>query len=279
VPELPEVESARAVIERSALHRRIADVDDADTWVCRPHSPGELRAALVGRELTSALRRGKSIWCETSEDGPALGVHLGMSGRIHVSRPGAEDDEGGDYIGPGGTPGTSEATKSEWDRFTVVFEGGGDLRLFDKRRLGRVRLDPDIDALGPDAAEVGVGQFREIVGRSRAPVKARLMDQSALAGVGNLLADEALWQAAVDPRRPADELSRDELTLLHRKVRAAIRQAIKHGGVHTGEVVPHRKRGGHCPRCGAPMERATVGGRTTWFCSSEQDAARNERRP
>src|SRR5919202_5297173 len=91
VPELPEVESARAVIERSALHRRIADVDDADTWVCRPHSPGELGDALVGRELTAALRRGKSIWCETSEDGPRLGVHLGMSGRIHISRPGAED--------------------------------------------------------------------------------------------------------------------------------------------------------------------------------------------
>jgi formamidopyrimidine-DNA glycosylase len=270
VPELPEVESARAVIERSALHRRIADVDDADTWVCRSHSPGELRDALVGRELTAARRRGKSIWCETSEDGPMLGIHLGMSGRIHVSRPGAEDDEGGDYIGPGGTPGTSEKAKSEWDRFTLVFEDGGDLRLFDKRRLGRIRLDPDIDALGPDAAEVRVAEFRDILGRSRAPVKARLLDQGALAGVGNLLADEALWQAAVDPLRPADELSRDELTVLHRKVQTAIRHAIKRGGVHTGEIVPYRKRGEHCPRCGAPMERATVGGRTTWFCSQEQ---------
>jgi formamidopyrimidine-DNA glycosylase len=270
VPELPEVESARAVIERSALHRRIVDVDDTDTWVCRPHSPGELRDALVGHELTSALRRGKSIWCETSGGGPRLGIHLGMSGRIHVSRPGAEDDEGGDYVGPGGTPGTTVATKSEWDRFTLRFEDGGDLRLFDKRRLGRVRLDPDIDALGPDAAEVRLAEFREILGRSRAPVKARLMDQGALAGVGNLLADEALWQAAVDPRRPADELSREQLAVLHRKVRAAIRHAIRHGGVHTGEVVPHRRRGGLCPRCGAPMERATVGGRTTWFCSKEQ---------
>ena len=149
MPELPEVESARAVIERSALHRRISDVDDTDPWVCRPHPPGELRDPLVGRELTAARRRGKSIWCETSEDGPHLGIRLGMSGRIHVARPGAEDDQGGDYIGPGGTPGTSEAVKSEWDRFTLVFEDGGDLRLFDKRRLGRVRLDPAVDALGP----------------------------------------------------------------------------------------------------------------------------------
>jgi formamidopyrimidine-DNA glycosylase len=270
VPELPEVESARVVIERSALGRRIVDVDDTDSWVCRPHSAGELRDALIGRELTSAHRRGKSIWCETSDDGPRLGVHLGMSGRIHISRPGAEDDEGGDYIGTGGTSGSSRAVKSEWDRFTLVFADGGSLRLFDKRRLGRIRLDPDIDALGPDAAEVRVAEFRDIVGRSRAPVKARLLDQKAIAGVGNLLADEALWQAAVDPRRPADELDRDQLTVLHRKLQVAIRHAIKQGGVHTLEVVPHRKRGGHCPRCGAPMRRATVGGRTTWFCSKEQ---------
>ncbi len=270
VPELPEVESARAVVERSALHRRIAEVDDTDSYVCRPHSAGELRDALVGRELDAAHRRGKSIWCETTDDGPVLGIHLGMSGRIHVSRPGKQDDEGGDYVGSGGTSGSSREVKREWDRFTLGFADGGSLRLFDKRRLGRVRLDPDIEALGPDAAEVRVAEFREVVGRSRAPVKARLLDQHAIAGVGNLLADEALWQAAVDPRRPADQLDHDELTVLHRKLQVAIRHAIRNGGVHTGEIIDHRKQGEHCPRCGAPMRRATVGARTTWFCSSEQ---------
>ena len=272
MPELPEVESARAVVERSALHRTIADVDDADTWVCRPHQPGELRHALVGRELTAAHRRGKSMWCDTSDDGPALGLHLGMSGRIHVSPPAgadAEDDEGGDYVGTG-RAGAARAVKAEWDRFTLVFEDGGSLRLFDKRRLGRVRLDPDIDALGPDAAEVGAAELRELLGRSHAPVKARLLDQHVIAGVGNLLADEALWQAAVGPARPADELDRDEVTRLARALRTAIRRAVRRGGVHTGEVIEHRKRGGHCPRCGAPMRRATVGGRTTWYCSQDQ---------
>jgi formamidopyrimidine-DNA glycosylase len=272
VPELPEVESARAVIERSGLRRRIADVDDADTWVCRPHTPGEIKDALVGRTLTRAHRRGKSIWCDTSDDGPALGIHLGMSGRIHISRPRADegdDDEGGDYVGTGRSA-KARATKPEWDRFTLVFEDGGSLRLFDKRRLGRVRLDPDIDALGPDAAEVKAPVLRELLGRSHTAVKARLLDQHAIAGVGNLLADEALWQAAVDPRKPADELTHDEATTLARTLRTSIRRAIKQGGVHTGEIIKHRKRGDHCPRCGAPMQRATVGGRTTWFCSAEQ---------
>ena len=85
VPELPEVESARATIERAALDRTIADVDDRDTWECRPHAPGEISTALAGRRLTAACRQGKSLRCETSGDGPVLGLHLGMSGRILVT--------------------------------------------------------------------------------------------------------------------------------------------------------------------------------------------------
>ena len=273
MPELPEVESARAVIERSALGRRIAEVDDTDDWVCRPHVPGEIRDALLGRRLLVAHRRGKSMWVETSGGAvprPRLGIHLGMSGRILVTDPDGGQDEGGDYVGtrPQVTP-----VKPEWDRFTLFFDDGGALRLFDKRRLGRVRLDPDIEVLGPDAGEVRLADFRALVGASRAPVKARLLDQHAIAGVGNLLADEALWQAAIAPERPADDLDRDDVARLHRELRKAIRHAIKRGGVHTGEVIAHRKPGDHCPRCGAPMRRTDVGGRTTWACSVEQNFA------
>ncbi|MBF4762244.1 formamidopyrimidine-DNA glycosylase [Nocardioides islandensis] len=270
MPELPEVESARAVIERSALARVIAHVDDTDTWECRPHAPGEIRDALLGRRLVAAHRRGKTLWVETSgSDAPVLGIHLGMSGRILVSAPSGGVDEGGDYVGmrPQRTP-----LKPQWDRFTVTFEDGGALRLFDKRRLGRVRLDPDIDALGPDAGEVRLPAFRDLLGRSHTAVKARLLDQHAVAGIGNLLADETLWQAAVAPEQPADELDPDEVARLHRELRKAIRSAIRHGGVHTGEIIEHRKAGDHCPRCGAPMRRTVAGGRTTWACSVEQPA-------
>ena len=95
MPELPEVETARRLIADEALHRRITDVDDSDTFVCRPHSPGELRAALTGRTLTAARRRGKTMWCETSEDGPDLGIHLGMGGRIVVTSGDGRAAEGG----------------------------------------------------------------------------------------------------------------------------------------------------------------------------------------
>ncbi len=276
MPELPEVELARTTIERAALHRRIADVDDADSYECRPHSPGEIRDALVGRSLTGAFRRGKAMWCETSgvgrgrRPGPVLGLHLGMSGRIVVSGRGGDTDEGGDRITGSGSTAEQAARKPEWDRFTVVFADGGSLRLCDKRRLGRVRLDPDLAALGPDAQQVGVAEFRERVGRGSTAVKARLLDQSVVAGVGNLLADETLWQARLDPRRRVDELSRDELTALHRALHRATRAAVRHGGVHTGEVIGARSRGAHCPRCGAEMDRGTVGGRTTYWCPAEQ---------
>ena len=268
MPELPEVESARAVLEAGALEREVADVDDHDGWVCRPHVPGEIRAALVGHRLTAAHRRGKTMWCDTS-GGPVLGIHLGMSGRVVVTDGHGTPVEGGDRVR--GLTATDAGRDPAWDRFTVRFTDGGELRLFDKRRLGRVRLDPDLSRLGPDAGEVGVAEFRERMARGTAPVKARLLDQAVVAGVGNLLADESLWQARLDPRRRVDGLGPDDLTALHRALRRATTRALRRGGVHTGEVIAHRRPGDHCPRCGAAMQRASVGGRTTWFCPDEQE--------
>jgi formamidopyrimidine-DNA glycosylase len=101
-------------------------------------------------------------------------------------------------------------------------------------------------------------------------VKARLLDQSKIAGVGNLLADEALWRARVPPAAPAGRLPREDVDRLYRALRSALRSAIAKGGVHTGEVIAARHPGGQCPRCGAEMVHGTVGGRTTWWCSREQ---------
>ena len=175
MPELPEAERARQQIER-ALGREIVAVDDRDTYVCRPHAPGEIAAALVGRRLTAAHRRGKFLWAET-DDGPDLGLHLGMAGRIVVD----------------------EEPARRWDRFVLEFADGGRMALRDKRRLGRAVIEPDFTHVGPDAAEVSRDVFRERVGRGAMPLKARLLDQRSIAGVGNLLADETLWQARLSP--------------------------------------------------------------------------------
>ncbi|HEY9311339.1 hypothetical protein [Williamsia sp.] len=92
----------------------------------------------------------------------------------------------------------------------------------------------------------------------------------AIAGIGNLLADEVLWQCNLSPARRAKTLTTDDLDNLRVVLRRAIRSATKKGGVHTGEIIPFRKTGAVCPRCGAPMSRGIVGGRTTWWCSREQ---------
>jgi formamidopyrimidine-DNA glycosylase len=265
VPELPEVENARRLIADEALHRRIVDVDDNDTFVGRPHFPGEMRDALIGRMLTEAHRRGKTMWFETSESGPDLGLHLGMGGRIIVTSGDGRAREGGDPWRRDAQP-----RKTEWDRFTLRFADGGSLVLFDKRRLGRVRLNPDIDALGPDAAEVTPAEFRSLMTRGSIAVKARLLDQSRIAGVGNLLADEILWQARVHPATRTDRLRHRDVDRLYQALKDVIDAAMAKGGAHTGDVIAARHPGGTCPRCGADMVHGTVGGRSTWWCSREQ---------
>ncbi len=242
MPELPEAERARQVLEK-VLKRRITEVDDADTYVTRPHQPGEIASALHGHRFASAHRRGKFLWLET-DDGPTLGLHLGMAGRLIAS---PEDS-------------------TRWDRFTVNFDDGSRLVLRDKRRLGRAVLNPDYSHIGPDAAEVGREEFRRRIGSGNAPVKARLLDQGAIAGVGNLLADEVLWQAQIAPGRRTDTLSEDDLDRLRRELRKAVRLAIRHGGVHTLAFVQSRRGADGCPRDGHSLERAKIGGRTTYWC-------------
>ncbi len=232
----------------SAVGHRIAAVDDRDTYVCRPHAPGEIDAALRGHTIAAARRRGKFLWLET-EDGPELGLHLGMAGRFL----------------------TDPAKPTRWDRFTVEFEDGRRLVLRDKRRLGRALLNPDFAHVGPDAADVDRRRFRTLIGRGRTAVKARLLDQRAISGVGNLLADEALWQARLSPLRQTGSLTLEELDRLRRQLRAAIRSAIRQGGVHTGRFVRVRGRDGSCPRDGHALNRATVGGRTTYWCPACQE--------
>jgi formamidopyrimidine-DNA glycosylase len=201
----------------------------------------------VGHTLATAHRRGKFMWLET-EDGPALGLHLGMAGRIVVD---PEDS-------------------SRWDRFTLEFDDGGRLVLRDKRRLGRAVLNPDFSHVGPDAAEVGREEFRRLIGAGRAPIKARLLDQHAISGIGNLLADEILWQARIAPTRLTSSLPLDDLDRLRRALRAAVRSAIRLGGAHTGRFIAARERDGACPRDGHRLNRARIGGRTTYWCPACQ---------
>ena len=258
MPELPEVEAYRRLAER-ALHRPIQAVMAPDAWFLKRGLTAEaVTAALTGRSLRAARRIGKLLLLDT--DGPVLALHFGMSGRLIVD----------------GTAGVDNLVYSSnreldvWDRFGLRFADGGDLRVRDPRRLGGVEIDPDENRLGPDAWSVGAAVLARLLRTSEAPLKARLMDQSRLAGVGNLIADETLWRAGLDPARPASSLSANEHRRLHRHLRQTIDDLFARGGSHAGRLMDERFPGGHCPRDGTPLVRRTVGGRTTFSCPTHQ---------
>ena len=199
-----------------------------------------VRAALTGTELVEARRRGKLMLVDVSS-GAVIGLHLGMSGRVII-----DGEAAGDPLVY-----ASNRDVAVWHRFGLGFADGGSMFLRDPRRLGAVELDPDEDRLGPDAFVLTLAQLRAVVARSRAPIKAVIMDQSRIAGLGNLLCDEALWRAGIDPARAAPIHSptptRSVCTAHPRHV-ARTRQTgrLPHRGSHVaaraGLALPTRRR-------------------------------------
>ena len=237
MPELPEVEFYRRLAEK-ALGRTIAEVEAPDAWYLkRGLDAAGVTAALTGRSFTSARRIGKLLLLDTSDGGPTLGLRFGMSGKLVVDGTAGIDD----------LIYSSNLALEKWDRFGLRFADGGDLRMRDSRRLGGVELDPDEDRLGHDALAITPGALERAL-QSDAPLKARLMDQARVAGVGNLIADEALWRAGLDPARPARSLDANELRRLHRHLRRTLDDFLTRGGSHTGDLLPHRRPGGTCPK-------------------------------
>lgn len=259
MPESIEVEYYRRLAER-VLGRRIVGVDAPDPWFLKGGlTPSSLTDAVTGRAFTAARRIGKLLLLETA-DGPTVGLRFGMTGRVIVDGVAGIDDL--QY--------SSVRDEPAWDRVTFRFGGGGDLRVRDPRRLGGVVLDPDESRFGADVLSITPPALRDALAGSSAPLKARLLDQSRVAGVGNLIADEALWRAGLDPARPAGSLGPHELRRLHRHLRATVDELLVRGGSHTGDVFGSRAPGGRCPKDGAEMVRRTIGGRTTWSCPHHQ---------
>jgi formamidopyrimidine-DNA glycosylase len=257
-----EVEYYRRLAE-GALRREIASVRVPDPHCLGDHlSPAGLRRSMLGRCFDRARRHGKLLLLDT--DGPTVGIRFGMTGGLVVD----------DRLAVDRLLYSAGAFGSKWVRLEVGFADRGSLALHDPRRFGRVVLDPDEGTLGPDALDVTPSALRAVLA-SRVPgggppLKARLQDQAHLAGIGNLLADEILWRAALSPWRPSGSLEPAELRRLHRALRATLTALSERGGSHTGDLMAERRPGGHCPRDGAPLTRDRVGGRTTWWCPAHQ---------
>jgi formamidopyrimidine-DNA glycosylase len=260
VPELPEIEEYRQLAER-ALGRPIATVLVGDPRFVRgTTTPRQLGRVLRGNAFAGARRHGKLLVLELADGAHRLGLRFGMTGRLRVDEVVAAED----------LVYASRRRLAAWDRFGVGFADGGSMVVGDPRLLGGVSLDPDESALGPDALSVTAAQLRAALDGSAVALKARLMDQSRVAGIGNLIADELLWRASLSPVRRAGSLVAPELRRLHHHLRRTLADMIERGGSHTGDLMPQRRPGGRCPRDGAELRRSVVGGRTTWWCRRHQ---------
>jgi formamidopyrimidine-DNA glycosylase len=277
VPELPEVEAARRLAARVAVGRRIAEVWCADDpIVFEGVRPARVTAALRGRRVRAAQRHGKHLWLELDRR-PSLLMHFGMTGGLHVpERP------------PLRLRSTRGGAPARWPprfaKLILTFDDGTGLAVADARRLGRIRLRDD-PRREPPVADLGFDALRELpppadflalLRERTAPMKALLLDQTFAAGVGNWIADEVLYQARIDPRRPARTLSPAESSRLRRRLLAILTTAIRAGS--DSDRFPRtwlfHRRWDHDPLArtatGAPIRWETIAGRTTAWAPSMQ---------
>ncbi|MCB0969288.1 MAG: Fpg/Nei family DNA glycosylase [Ilumatobacter sp.] len=255
MPEGLEAEIYRRAIEPVVGRDIVAiEVDDHQAMAV------ELGRVLPGRRIVGARRRGKHVLVDLDDD-HVLGLHFGMTGRLIVDGAAAIDRL--EYASGRDDP--------AWNRLVVTLADGEVVRVNDPRRWAVFTLDPDLSRLGPDFLTLTIDVVRDRLAGRRAALKAILLDQSVIAGFGNMCVDEVLWQAGVSPLTPAGSLD-DEL--LGRLVEAAgehLPAMLERGGSHTGTIDPEvRASVPPCPRDGAAMRRDTVGGRTTIWCPVHQ---------
>jgi formamidopyrimidine-DNA glycosylase len=291
VPELPEVEVVRRGLDRWVAGRTVAEVEVRHPRAVRRHLEGAdaFIAALTGRTLAAAHRRGKYLWLPLAEAdgspvGAALVAHLGMSGQLLVEKPTLPD----------------EVHLRARFRFT---DGGRELRFVDQRTFGGLVVEdaPDGVALPPRLAHIAIdpldpgfdgAAFSAALRRRRTEVKRALLDQTLIGGVGNIYADEALWRARLHGSRPTDRLTRPQVTGLLDGVRAVLGEALAQGGTSFDSLyVDVNGQSGYfsrflavygqedrpCPRCGTPIVRESFMNRSSYSCPTCQPPPRARR--
>ncbi len=288
MPELPEVETYVREIQPTLRGRAVTGAQIHWPRTIAAPSAEDFRREVVGERFADFGRRGKYMLLGL-ESGRTLIVHLRMTGELRI-HPAQDDVTGGDVAG-------GKAHLPERDKHTHVIltlDDASELRYRDVRKFGRMWLVDEaasaLPKLGPEPLSAGftAAAFGEALGRRKAAVKALLLDQSLVAGVGNIYADEALFRARLHPLRPGSSLTPAEVVALREAVCHVLRRGIElrgsslgnstlnyapPNGVAGGYQMEHqvfRRTGEPCPRCGTPIERITVAQRSTHFCPACQ---------
>jgi formamidopyrimidine-DNA glycosylase len=256
VPELPDVEIFKRYLDATSMRERITAVDVQDAYILKDISARELMRRLKGRRFESSWRHGKHLFVRTDGD-IWLRLHFGMTGSLRYFK----DKE--------------RALKHT--RVLFVFANGHRLAFEDQRKFGEVGLFRDVDefltnrALGPDALDINPAGFQKIFARHHAAVKTILLNQKLIAGIGNIYADEILFRARIHPATQVSALKASTVAKIFRATRDILKKAIKAKAdtdlMPKSWLLPHRGKGGKCPRCGRRLKSATIGGRTAWFCA------------
>jgi formamidopyrimidine-DNA glycosylase len=272
MPELPEVEGFKRVVEDHVVGRTIVQARFLDDWMLKDSSPSSAARRMKNRHVTAVDRKGKMLALFTEPipgkvDSPVLALHFGMTGRPIVERIGSP--------------------VHSWDRVLLDLDSGEQFRYRNSRRLGYVRVVSRNELadmawrLGPDPFEAPSSYLVEALAYRGAPIKALLLDQSFLAGVGNIYADEALFAARILPTRSGSDLKREEIELLHKQLQRILRRAVRAQRAGRDASLPLlgiRSRASKqlgasgspkvgCPSCGRPLHSTRVGGRTTFYCA------------
>ncbi len=265
MPELPEVETIRSELAPHLIGRRITGVNLTWEGSVKQPSPQDFRRRLTGQEITALGRRGKYLVFSLS-GGDSLAIHLRMTGILLLKPP--------------------EAQPERYTRAVFQLDDGSQLFFNDMRKLGMLRLAEDAEGitggLGPEPLEEDftTQSLAGLLKGRKAPIKALLLDQHLLAGVGNMYADEALFSAGIHPLRAGGNLNKGEIERLHRAVREVLRKAIANKGAsidsylrpdgtpgtaHDEFRVAH-KRNQPCPRCSTTIQRISIRNRGSYHC-------------
>ena len=216
MPEGIEVEYYKQTALQ-ALNRKIKAIETIDhKYLTDTCSPADFRDLLIGNHFTKAERKGKLLILSISDD-YKLGLRFGMTGRLLVD--GSSAIKVLEY--------SSSKDNPKWDRLSIKFQDGGSLSIRDPRRLGSVQINPNPDTLGTDLYEITARSLSEVLKHSARPIKAQLMDQSKIAGLGNLLTDEILWRSSIDPRRQSNSLSHNDMRRLVRHTTQTISELTR----------------------------------------------------
>ncbi|MFP3936732.1 MAG: Fpg/Nei family DNA glycosylase [Phycisphaerae bacterium] len=258
MPELPDVECFRCYLASTALHKTIRRVEVTDTRVLDGSADKDLRETLEGARLHRPWRQGKWLFARVAGDGH-LAMHFGMTGRL-------------EYFRADGIP--------RHARVLLWLQGGWCLAYVCPRMFGRVVPVKDVEGflaerrVGPDAMEVDREEFSRQFGSRRGAVKGTFMNQSVVAGLGNIYADETLFQAGVHPKAQPSRLSDKRMGRLYSVMRRVLRTAIQRGAdardMPRSWLIHSRDVGGECPRCGGRVRRVSIAQRSTYYCPNCQ---------